>query len=149
MSSNNPAINAVAIAVGIDFKTHGDFFHAWGERHNMGDIEFYQELAELAQLSCTLMNHVYQCPDFINDGFPGVYQYEVDEEFGKELASMIDDGELDEEGFQANIVREVLGRLATDFFDKAGRPIPQADQIILNLTGFSRSKRLELDGGKK
>jgi hypothetical protein len=134
-------ISAVALTIGMNIGHHDPVFD-WAEQNGWGGLELYRELGQVAALSYDLMTKVAACPDFAFDGFPGVYAYETDEDLGAWLAQVMRSGELptSHDGLaEMPKVKHQLGELALDFFDKAQRPIPHAESIIKELTGYERA----------
>jgi len=132
--------SAVAITVGMNIRDY-DPVYDWAGDNNMGGVELYHEIGQLAALSCQLANTVAACPDFEHEGFPGVYAYEVDEPFGAWLAQQMREGALptgESDNLLTPQIKLELGRLAAAYFDKAERPIPYTDAIIFELTGYVR-----------
>jgi hypothetical protein len=128
---NDTAVSAIAMAVGLNFGANQEMLSKFAEDCGMGMLEFYGALGEDAELSAKLVNAIYACPDFAEVSFPGVYAYEVDEEYGAELARRI----ALSADVTPEVMRPILGMLAADFFSQCN-DAPYALSIIKDMTGY-------------
>ena len=89
-----------------------EIFQHWQDNVGQGGLELYQCVGEYAQISAQLY---LACVEFEN---PGIYPYEVDEEFGHHLAQLILNGEeacMDMEELKPALIAK-LKELATAFY---------------------------------
>lgn len=131
------AISAVAISAGMQNTTNTSTVQDWAHSHGFGVVESYVEIANLAIISATLANEVAACPDFFDDGFPGVYAYEVDEPLGAFALAQIEEYGSTVQSLTDEVIVHELGRLALAYFLKADKPIPHTREIIKAHTDYA------------
>lgn len=91
-----------------------------------GIVELYAEVEQYAELSGNIALNAH--PDVI---YPGVYCYEVDEEFGRYLAV-----ELIAGTYEHDRARKMLGEIALEFFSECPENISLIAPTIGSITTF-------------
>ena len=109
-SQHTSATSAIAMYAGSMFTIRS--LSTWTEQHGTGMIETYGQLAMYAAISGAIADGVY---DVEGVEFPGVYAYEVDEQFGAAWAQhlyRLKPDQMEDEAF----LKQRLADLAWDFF---------------------------------
>ena len=109
------------------FDTNANFSDFLTNVWDNGCVEFMGQINEFAKLSA---KHIeYFAPLFENDGFPGVYHYEVDEPLGVELAKYLEAHwrESTNMPIYSAYLQDTLKRFATRFFAQG---LPDSDRGI-------------------
>lgn len=82
--TNDAMVNTAALTAALDVH-HGDLLARWGD----GCVELYQEIGEWADVVTKEEEYLSEAIDRYDDGWPGVFAYEVTEEVGMEIRRAI------------------------------------------------------------
>lgn len=100
--TNNALTNAAAIAAAINI--NGALIDAWGE----GCVELYGQIGEWATIVTEEENLLSEALDALDDGWPGVFAYEVTEEVAVKIREALLAGDMPKPEQVREWVRELI-----------------------------------------
>lgn len=111
-----------------------DSLIAWADNNGEGGIELYTWIGEMGALSGAMCDELYAA----TGDFPGIYAYEVDEDFGSWLFEQVSANPKMPQDDVA--IKQRLGKYAYDFFFSANLTedvdVSRVAEIVKKHTGY-------------